>query len=306
MFPVAFCAFQQSADPNTPTCPQFGCDKPPYDGKIGSYCSKSCRDAPGVPVCVRRGCHKQAYKGQAGNYCSLTCRDRGRQSSQVVRPSSHAQLQQSQQPMPYHQVETCAFSRDAQQSRLSLRDVQQPHHFPHDAQYSRSIAYDEQPRHFSYDAQQSHLFVRDAQQSHYAYEMQQTRPSADTQPSRSTDDVQRIHPFADAQPSHSSDDVQRIHPFTPFDAESRSFGSAQQAQQLVDPMKDLTGKDLMEFQHKALKAFDAANQAAILAGELVNVALGTSLDGVASEFYDLAYKTSRSAEVIFNTIHRMT
>ena len=84
-------------------CANRDCTRLPWNGKLGEYCSRKCRDnaAPSHPLplphvasCALPGCGKPSYNGQPGQYCSKGCRNRA--------TVSH--------PMPLPHVASCALS----------------------------------------------------------------------------------------------------------------------------------------------------------------------------------------------------
>ena len=57
-----------------PRCARKGCKQLPFDGRQGSFCSRSCR-AGKTPLCLREGCSNPTWNGNRFEFCSITCRD---------------------------------------------------------------------------------------------------------------------------------------------------------------------------------------------------------------------------------------
>jgi hypothetical protein len=75
MFEEIAQSFVMTQTPHVPLrCARKGCKQPPFDGKQGSFCSRSCR-AGKTPLCLREGCCKPTWNGDRFEFCSITCRD---------------------------------------------------------------------------------------------------------------------------------------------------------------------------------------------------------------------------------------
>jgi hypothetical protein len=62
-------------DPEQPTCKRKDCDHPPWNGKVGFYCSTACKDKGcASKICEAPGCVKARYEGTL--YCSLDCMEK--------------------------------------------------------------------------------------------------------------------------------------------------------------------------------------------------------------------------------------